>query len=154
MNHLKRFALALGLALITSTAFAQVPGYPSGCKDCVVYSWVDTPSDGDTVEASNLTFEGWGFECFSGQVINRVDVFYQDYDGFYRPLKQGDWTLTTGLPRQDVQDAYSGHCRNVSTYTGWRLTLNNPPPPGLRRIAINIWRGPLFETHHRLYLIK
>ena len=154
MNCIKRFSLALGFALITSTAFAQVPGFPNGCRDCVVYSYVDDAPDGATVAAAGLTFEGWGFECNSGQGIDRVDVWFQDYEGIYHPLEQGDGALTHGIYRPDVRAHYAPYCPNVTGDSGWRLTLNNPPPTGLRRLVINVWRGPIFQTHERLYLVK
>ncbi len=152
--NIKRLVLSLTFALVAGTAFAQIPGYPNGCKDCVVYSYVDNAPDGATVEAATMAFEGWGFECNSGQASTHVDVWYQDYDGLYRPLKQAEWTLTTGVARPDVRDHYLPYCANVTAYSGWRLVLANPPPAGLRRMVINVWRGPLFEGHQRLYLVK
>lgn len=123
------------------------------CPTCKVVSFVDGP-DGATVSAASMAIEGWGFECASGQAIDRVDVFFEDYDGYFHPLKQAEWTLHAGLYRPDVRDHWSAHCPNVSTNAGWRLTLSNPPPVGLRRIIVNVWRGGLFEGHGRVYLVK
>jgi hypothetical protein len=150
---MKRLLLATIFAVVASTALAQVPGYPTACSMCRVFSYVDLAPDGATVSASNMQLEGWGFECVGGQAINRVDVYYQDYDGYYHPLKQADYTFNGGRYRPDVAAHYAPYCPKVSTNTGWLLTLNNPPPTGLRRVAINVWSGGLYEGHTRTYLV-
>jgi len=155
MRHILR---AAGLVLLTAlSAGAQFDGgrgsFP-GCPTCGVYSFVDLPQAEATVSASNFTLQGWGFECVSGRPVDRVDIWEQDYDGFWHPLKQADGALWFGYSyRPDVQAAYRGLCPNVSPLTGWVLTLTNPPALGLRRLRINLWYGPYFETSLRTYLV-
>jgi hypothetical protein len=70
------------------------------------------------------------------------------------PLLQPGSALNYGsVDRPDVQMAYRPYCPNVPGVTGWTLTLTNPPPVGLRRVQINVWRGPYYEVHRRTYLI-
>lgn len=125
-----------------------------GCPTCGVWSWVDLPAPEMTVSASNFVVQGWGFECVSGQPVDRVDVSYQDYDGHWNPLLQPASALTPyTVARPDVAYMFAPFCPNVSGYTGWQLVVTNPPPLGLRRVAFTIWRGPYFERHQRVYLI-
>lgn len=154
----KRILIAAVFMMVGSTGWAQVGsgdrGSFPGCPTCGVYSYVDLPVAEMTVSASNFTLQGWGFECYSGVPADRVDLYYQDYDGLWHPLKQAAGTLWFGyVPRPDVAAAYRSSCPNVSDTTGWGLTVMNPPPVGLRRIQINVWHGPYFESHRRTYLI-
>jgi hypothetical protein len=126
-----------------------------GCPDCGVLSYVDLPKDESTVSASNLVFQGWGFECVSGRPANRVDVWYQDYDGYWKSLPQPSYVLYFGIvSRPDVRNAFVGSCPNVDQFSGWYLNITNPPPSGLRRIKISVWYGPYFQSHSRTYLVK
>lgn len=134
----------------------EVPGgkgsFP-GCKTCGVYSYVDLPAPEVTVSATNFVVAGWGFECFSGQAADRVDVFYQDYDGYWVPLLQPVTALNYGsVDRPDVQRAFKPFCPNVPGVTGWHMNVVNAPL-GLRRFQFNVWRGPYYETHFRTYLV-
>lgn len=130
---------------------AQVPGYPTGCARCSVISYVDLPAAEATVSASDFVLHGWGFECESGRPADRVDVFVQDYRGYWRPLKAP--ALDYGsIMRDDVQQAYAPYCPSVASNTGWSLRVPDAPL-GLRRVQINVWRGPYYEVHRRTYLI-
>jgi hypothetical protein len=150
-----RVLLGIVLAVCLSLGVsAQIPGLPTGCPTCGVYSYVDLPAPEVTVSASNFVIAGWGFECFSGAVADRVDIFYQDYDGYWVPLRQPPTALNYGsVDRPDVQMAFRPYCPNVPGMTGWHLFVTNPPPLGLRRVQINVWRGPYYEVHRRTYLI-
>ncbi len=149
-----RILLGVVFALVFSTAVnAQIPGLPNGCPTCGVYSYVDLPGPEVTVSASSFTLQGWGFECFSGAPADRVDIHYQDYDGYWKPLLQPQTALNYGsVSRPDVQMAYRPYCPNVPGVTGWYLNVTNAPL-GLRRFQINVWRGPYYEVHRRTYLI-
>lgn len=152
---MRRILLGVVVALACSLGVsAQIPGLPNGCPTCGVVSYVDLPAPEATVSASAFTLQGWGFECFSGRVADRVDIHYQDYDGYWRPLLQPVTALHYGsIARPDVEAVYQPYCPNVGTMTGWSLAVTNPPPLGLRRVQINVWRGPYYEVHRRTYLI-
>jgi hypothetical protein len=152
---MRRVCLGVLVALALSSGLtAQIPGLPNGCPTCGVYSYVDTPAPEATVSASNFVLQGWGFECFSGAVADRVSIFYQEYDGTWTPLLQPSTALQYGtIDRPDVWSTYRGLCPNVPGMTGWSLLLTNPPPLGLRRVQINVWRGPYYEVHRRTYLV-
>lgn len=156
------FGVVLTMLATVATANAQPTdgsrGSFPGCPTCGVVSYIDLPKLEATVARSKFTIHGWGFECVSGQSVMRVDVWYQDYDGSWHPLKQDDGALRFNLKRPDVAKAYRPYCPNVTDYTGWALTLTNPPPAGLRRLMINVWDLPDWqsaykETHHRTYLV-
>lgn len=159
---LAAFALVL-LGLVGTPSAQDIPqpgqlldgsrGSFPGCPDCGVWSWVDYPRDQRTVAASNFYVQGWGFECVSGRPIDRVDVYYQDYEGIYHPVKQPEWALLHGaIGRPDVVAAFAGACPNVAANSGWQLRVTGIPP-GLRRVTIVVWRGPYRENHDRTYLI-
>jgi hypothetical protein len=159
---MRRTLLGLIIALGGSVGLlAQQPlfdggrGQFPGCPGCGVYSYVDSPTPEQTVSASNFVIEGWGFECVSGLVADRVDLSYQDYDGYWRPLLQPAYTLNYGsIPRPDVWMAYRPACPGVPANSGWHLLVTNPPPVGLRRVLITVWHGPYYEKHWRTYLVR
>jgi hypothetical protein len=152
-------AVVVALVVFAAPAFAQEAfsggrGSFPGCPTCGVWSWVDLPGPEATVSASDFAVQGWGFECFTGKPIIRVDVWYQDYDGNWWPLPQQDGTLAVRGSRPDVQGfAPTVGCAMPTDLTGWTLTITNPPPAGLRRMRFVIWRGPYREIHQRTYLI-
>lgn len=141
------------VALFVVSLLMQVPGYPNGCARCGVFSYVDVPSVETTVSQGAIYLAGWGFECESGSPADRVDVFYQGDDGWYVPAggagNHGNGDLYFGVPRPDVQAAYTGSCPNVTTQSGWHFYFTQPVPLGTRQLAINVWRGPYFQTHYR-----
>lgn len=142
------YALVFGAAIIalaSAGSAAQVPTFPNACARCGVFSFVDSPEAEATVMRRDLVFKGWGFECEGGGRVDRVDLSYQDYSGYWRPLVQDHWTLASGLHRPDVAGAFRAVCPNVTEYAGWHLYVTNPPPAGLRRVALNIWVGPYFQ---------
>jgi hypothetical protein len=125
-----------------------------GCPSCGVWSYVDFPSAEQTVSAKDFVIEGWGFECVAGAAIERVDLWYQDYAGDWWPLKQPDGAMAAhAVYRPDVEQHFRRVCPNAGTDTGWRLTVKNPPPFGLRRVRVMVWYGPYYEAHYRTYLI-
>jgi hypothetical protein len=103
------------------------------------------------VSASDFVMAGWGFERFSGMPVDRVDVSYQDYDGGWHQVKTTEFYFGYWL-RYDVMTAYRPYYPNVPATTGWSLKVIGVPP-GLRRIHVNVWRGPYYEPHERTYLI-
>jgi hypothetical protein len=124
-----------------------------GCPKCGVISYVDIPTAEQTVSVENFTIQGWGFECVSGTPITRVDIWYQDYAGYWLPLKQPTTNLDFGqIARPDVMYAFSQECPRVQELTGWSLKVDKMPV-GLRRIQIKVWWGPYYETHSRTYLV-
>jgi hypothetical protein len=157
---MRKCLAAVALVVFASVAHAQPAifdgsrGSFPGCPTCGVWSWVDLPAPEVTVHASDFTVQGWGFECMSGNPIDRVEVFYQDYNGWWHPLYQGPTALMWGASaRPDVRAAFGAGCPLMGDYTGWTLILTNPPPLGLRRVQFTIWRGPYYEAHRRTYLI-
>lgn len=148
------FVLLVGRATPTWAQFDGSRGSFPGCPTCGVFSAVDLPAPEQTVSQQNFVVWGWGFECVGGATVDRVDVWYQTYDGTWRPLKQADGTLQYGvMPRPDVQAYYRTACPRVPLNSGWVLSLTRVPPLGLRRVVFNVWRGPYFEQHRRTYLI-
>ena len=155
---MRKLLLVVAFVLVAVPASAQqfngARGQFPGCPKCGVISALDWPLAEATVSASNLVFAGWGFECVGGTPADRVDVWYEDYQGKGHPLKQEDWTLFAGqVPRQDVVNYYKKECPNVPLLSGWHLVITNPPPTGLRRVIINVWYGPYREGHRRTYLV-
>ncbi len=125
-----------------------------GCPTCGVWSWVDYPAPLSQVSTRAFSLSGWGFECVSGQAVDRVDVFYQDYDGVNHPTQLLPTSRYGFIHRWDVVlFGVSVDCGVVDLYSGWAVTVTGVPP-GLRLITINVWRGPYVETHERIYLVK
>jgi hypothetical protein len=155
---MRRLFLGVVLALCATTVSAQAPwgarGSFPGCPDCGVWSWVDDPADQVTVSTRAFVIQGWGFECVSGRPVDRVDVWYQDYNGAWQPLKQAQEALAAGAVwRGDVvQFGPTVGCPNVAANTGWVLSVTGMPL-GLRRVRIVAWKGPYFEAHTRTYLV-
>ena len=80
----------------------QVPGFPNSCAKCGVISYVDVPSDGTAVMQGALFLAGWGFECESGQAVDRVDVFYQADNGDSCPPEALASTVTANSMRASI----------------------------------------------------
>jgi hypothetical protein len=136
----------------------QVPGFPNNCAKCGVISYVDIPSDGTGVLQGSLYLAGWGFECESGQAVDRVDVFYQSDNGDFVPAggagAHGNGALYASLVRPDVKAAFGAHCPNLGGTSGWHFYFTKSVPPGVRQLAINVWRGAYFQTHYRTVTVR
>ena len=155
---MERLGVALACLVTVAPAFGQAfdgsRGSFPGCPLCGVFSYVDAPAAEQTISASNFIIQGWGFECVSGRPVDRVDVHYQNYAGYWVRLPQDPSALDYGsVARPDVRSAYQSACPTVPAHAGWTLAVTNPPPLGLRRIAVLVWRGPYVEQHFRTYLI-
>lgn len=143
-----------------------------GCPQCGVWSWVDyprvkvdpldallgdppNPTIREDVSASNFWAVGWGFECVSGQPIDRIDVSYEDYEGKFRPLLQPPTALRAGfIARGDiVRFAPSVQCSKPALETGWVLQIHGMPI-GLRRVRLEVWWGPYHERQEFILLVK
>lgn len=174
-----RLAFAvLAVCLLPSTVAAQPPigsggrGSFPGCPKCGVWSWVDyprierdpmdvllgvpiDPRIREAVSASNFWAVGWGFECVSGQPADRVDVWYQDYDGKWQQLKQPASALRAGeVYRPDIAPfSTTVGCSTPSNFTGWVLKIHGMSP-GLRRVRLEVWWGPYHERNEFTLLVK
>lgn len=145
---MKVVALLLALGGLS----AQIPGYLNGCSTCAVYGWVDTPGDNTTLDrAQPYYIGGWGFQCYTGQPVDRVDVFYAGDDGFDHVVL-GSSIVDYGY-RGDVNAAYSGTCPAVSTASvGFSAVFPVADiPAGTRLVKFNLWRGPYYEQRQRTY---
>jgi hypothetical protein len=96
---------------------------------------------------------GWGFVCEGGGPADRVDVFYQQDNGYFTPLRQPAGSMFYALERPDVSAAYAPYCPKVNDYTGWHLWVTNLPPAGTRQILFVVWRGAHRENHYRTVTI-
>lgn len=158
MRHTVTLIVALLVTFTCSTA-AQIPGYPNGCAKCMVFGYVDAPADPAVVVAVPVVsgewmVAGWGFECESGRAVDRVDVWYSDADGFFKPVPWQRTRLVTGIARPDVVQAYQGYCQRVEGSTGYGLMIDaGAIPPGTRMIVINAWRGPYYHQSRRVVLV-
>ena len=118
----------------------QVPGFPNSCAKCGVISYVDVPSDGTAVMQGALFLAGWGFECESGQAVDRVDVFYQSDNGDFVPAGgagvHGNGELYAGLYRPDVQAAFAPIARTLAAAAAGTSTSRSRFRP-----ACDAWRS-------------
>lgn len=172
------FGLFVTVALLVTPVAAQPPlgsggrGSFPGCPICGVWSWVDyplierdpldvwlglaiNPRQREPVSAANFWAAGWGFECVSGQAIDRIDVFYQDYEGIWQPLRQPDSALRAGIfDRPDVvRFAPTVQCASPVVATGWALKIHGMPT-GFRRVRLEIWWGPYHERQEFTVLVR
>lgn len=141
------FAALLAFVLPVS---AQVPGYPNGCTNCGIASFIDFPVSGERSQ-DGFYIAGWGFECGSGMPANRVDVYYQGDDGFFKPAggagSNGNGSLHYGLRRPDVRAVYQPYCPTLTDRSGWHFYFNAPVPHGTRAFVVNVWYGPYMQQH-------
>lgn len=149
-------AAALLALSFTFGAHAQTPNPAPGCANCGMRSYVDIPGTRDA--HGGLFIAGWGFECASGQPADRVDVWWQQDDGFFAPAggagTHGNGLLTYGLYRPDVLQHYAPYCPASNGMVGWHFYFTAQVPPGTRQVKINVWRGPFMETHTRVVLFE
>lgn len=142
---------ARGVLLLAVLLAACLPS--TGSAGAGVVSWVDVPAPETLLSADGL-LAGWGFECYTGAATDRVDVWYQGDDGNFVPVQTpGAATLYPGLYRPDVRAAFAGACPNVTPWVGWHVYVHAPIPSGRRTLAINVWRGPYYQTHVRTVVI-
>jgi hypothetical protein len=158
---MRRTLVGVALALaVTSSAWAQVPGFPNGCDRCRVVSYIDIPADNRIIGAvpsidrsQQVVVAGWGFGCEDGVPTTRVDVNYADDHGIYHwvPNVEVRWSIY----RPDVRAALWTVCPRVTSTSGFAVFLAaGSVPPGPRTLAINVWVGPLYETQYRTIFIK
>lgn len=129
--------LALGLSAGATAQSLTMWGW-GGCPTCRVISWVDI--------ATPDLLAGWGFQCQSGQAVDRFDVYYIAADGRLHRAKDAWWI--TGLWRPDVANYFSGAgCPTVRVESGWHIYLPTPIPEDAISVSVVLWRGSLYETH-------
>jgi hypothetical protein len=147
-----RVLVAIAVVLLfASPAFAQFePGFP-GCAKCGAVGYVDVPGVSETVSnadllAHNAAVEGWGFECVSGNPVDRVDVFVEDdtQHNFWRPVKEDENAIWTGYNyRPDVEHAFVASCPAIyARATGFVRWIDKPLPLGAHRFLFVLWKGP------------
>lgn len=148
----------VALVLVSTPLSAQFAtgkrGSFPGCPTCGVVSAIDSPqatSPSPIVPEGQLYLAGWGFECYAGGLVDRVDVRYRNDDG---DLVTAHTLLIAGLPRMDVQRAFSGSC--VPPWdSGFHVYFLTPLPHGQREIYINVWSGDAYyEVHRRDVFIR
>lgn len=146
------------IVLLTTVASAQIPGYPNGCARCGVYGYVDTPAAPDTsipTVTGEWVIAGWGFECESGDAVDRVDLWSSDDDGYFKPVPYWLTRLEPGIERPDVAAAFVSHCPRVSYRSGYGVYIQaGAVPAGTRVIIINAWRGPYYSQQRRIVVVK
>jgi len=155
-------AAVVALALSVSPAHAQWVApqnggsiWPFACQGCGVEGWLDEPKSGATIGAGTV-LGGWGLEKISGHKLDRVDVWYEVADETWAPLKQPEWAFWPSLYRPDVSDWFraSKVSPNATEFSGWHLTIVNPPPAGARRIRLNLWYGPYMRYIIRTFNVS
>jgi len=149
---MKRVLLILAVLVFSPVpSVAQYgPTFP-GCAQCGVIGYVDLPARGGTVSnaallSHNEAFEGWGFECVSGDPVDRVDLFVEDdvQADIWHPVKQSDDGMWGGYWwRPDVSLAFVKSCPAIlGRYTGWVRWIDKPLPLGAHRFRVLLWHGP------------
>jgi hypothetical protein len=155
---LPRIALALALVLCSaSLASAQYEPTFVGCPGCgVVYGYVDTPATSLTLSNTDLLNHttapmGWGFACYTGSPIDRVDLYVEDdaRPGFWNPVPSTDPNASTTqtwsgyVARPDVEAAFAAACPNVrGVNTGFIRWIDKALPLGAHRFLFVLWKGP------------
>lgn len=159
---MKRILLALLFLGIATSAHAQYePTFP-GCATCGVIGYVDLPSNTSTVSNTALlagwqAVEGWGFEKFSGNPVNRVDIYVEDDNVInqWHPVKEPDNTSAGITPRPDVEAAFVSLFPAIfERWTGFVRWINNPLPLGAHRFQFILWWGPYHNDNLHYPLIK
>jgi len=130
--------------------------WPFACQPkCGVEGWLDEPKSGATIGVGTV-LAGWGFERVSGHKLDRVDVWYEVADEKWVSVKQPEWAFWPSLYRPDVSDWFraSKVAPTATEFSGWHLTLVNPPPAGARRIRLNLWYGPYMRYIIRTFNVS
>jgi hypothetical protein len=144
-----------GVSLHIMIAFAAParaqyePTFP-GCPKCGVAGYVDVPGAAATVSNADLlafraAVEGWGFECVSGNPVDRVDIYVEDdvQHDFWHPVKQAANTQGGSNPRPDVEAVFASACQAIEgQWTGFVRWLDQPLPLGAHRFLFVLWKGP------------
>jgi hypothetical protein len=120
-------------ALIAGVVTLQAqPGRPP----FAIYGWIDSPSPYMTQHyGPNFTIMGWTFDCRSGQQPPLVAVLDHEFSThIVKWITQ--YTVNRAIARPDVQTAYGGACPNVSTLTGYGVTINEPLSSGLHFLTV------------------
>jgi hypothetical protein len=127
---------------------APVYNWGSGwCPTCYVFMNVDTPNLSTPFAG---TIAGWGFECATGQPIDRVDVYYSSETVF----KRADSYLMNGtIDRPDVMAYFLKSCQRTSSTTGWTVGFRTPIPSGTWRISVVTWKGMVSTTQQGLVVV-
>jgi hypothetical protein len=160
---MKRILLTAAMAILLSagaasaqdggsTGFDPQNWFKQACPSCGVRGYVDLPQPGATIVRSQMVISGWAFECVSGRAADRVQLFYEDESGTFRPLKQDDSAFApNSVFRPDVALAYAGVCAGVHQWTGWWMRVTDAPPAGARRVKFQMWSGPYHAEVMRTY---
>ena len=150
------------VSLMRADVFGQIPNLPNGCAKCGTRSYVDLPPDPaaqpsvPVVEAdADWWVAGWAFECVSGRLVDRVDVYASNDDGTFAPVQWWRTELTTGIPRPDVEAAFQTACPKVQYATGYGLkVMSGAVPTGTRVIRVLAWSGPYLHISQRVVVLK
>ncbi len=120
------------------------------CHGCYVFANVDMPN---LATPWAETIEGWGFWCPTGELVDRVDVYYWKPGA---PLRRAKTHVQSNhLPRPDVQQYFRafGGCPAVPDDTGWRLAFDESIPPGTWTMSIVWWHGSVSTTQSGLVVV-
>jgi hypothetical protein len=159
MTRTTLLGVVVALGLFAGPLHAATPpigtrGSFPGCPSCGVLSAIDYPatsSPSPTVLYGQLFIAGWGFECFAGAPIDRLEVRYRNDAGI---LVLAKTSFYPGLSRPDVQAAFAGSCA-TRWDSGFHAYFDVPIPRGQREIYINTWSGSAYyEIHRRDVFIK
>lgn len=117
-----------------------------GCAKCFVVANIDVPAIDDAVSGT-WVIAGWGFLCESGRGPDRVDLYYQNAQGFYTPVPWWKTTLVVDVPRPDVVAVFISVCPNLyGQSAGWHLYVEpGAVPVGHRHLLVNVWRSPYYS---------
>lgn len=139
-----------------------------GCEKCGVVAFVDVPAQTVTVSNADLlarhaAIEGWGFECVSGDPVNRVDVWVEDdaHPEFWHPVPNTNPNASTDLTwggynaRPDVEAAFVAACPAILYRpTGFVRWLDHALPLGAHRFKFVLWRGPYHADLVRTWTVQ
>lgn len=149
---MKTVTLAAAI-LLSQAQYDPQTWFQQACPTCKVETYVDLPAQSSTIHALTV-FQGWGFQCNSGQLPERVDVWVEGADSAWTPLPASSVTLVVGNARPDVAVAFSAACPNVPGNTGWTVWVRWPSGlTGAHRVLLNVWRGPFHTAQIRTYTI-
>lgn len=150
------------VALTSADASGQIPNLPNGCAKCGARGYVDVPPDPASqtsvpvvAHGADWLVAGWAFECVSGRLVDRVDLYASNDDGTFAPVPWWRTELTTGIPRPDVTAAFQSACPNVRFDAGYGLrVMSGAVPSGTRVIRAIAWSGPYVHISQRVIVFK
>jgi hypothetical protein len=116
--------------------------FQPGCPSCGVHAAIDWVQNADVDGVTRPIVAGWGFECVSGQPVDRVDVFALRGSTGTALAVDLRWQQ---IPRPDVQAASVVGCPRVTRESGFGVVVLGAIPEGTTALRINVWRGPYFQ---------